>query len=303
MVTRADRVFFKDRQSRFLMVSTGWALDHAPGHSVDELIGMSDFDFFSGEHARRAFADEQRIIRTGEDMPAKIEHLTYDDRPDAWVSTTKHPLHDDEGHIVGTFGISCDVTAQVLAERHLAESEERFRSIFDQAPLGILRLDAQGRIVDANRALCEIVGRPLGRARRQPAGRPFRRRRGRALAGRGQAGRGHAGRGEAGPAVDAPRSSQHRARRPDGTTRVVQVNDVVVHDKQGGAHTLVATVEDITDSLRLADDLRQAQQMEALGQLAAGIAHEINTPTQFISDNLSFLSDIWGPVVKLLAGS
>ena len=84
---------------------------------------------------------------------------------------------------------------------------------------------------------------------------------------------------------------------------MVQVNDVVVHDKQGGAHTLVATVEDITDSLRLADDLRQAQQMEALGQLAAGIAHEINTPTQFISDNLSFLSDIWGPVVKLLAAS
>ena len=71
---------------------------------------------------------------------------------------------------------------------------------------------------------------------------------------------------------------------------MVQVNDVVVHDKEGGSHTLVATVEDITDSLRLAEDLRQAQQMEALGQLAGGIAHEINTPTQFISDNLSFLS-------------
>jgi PAS domain-containing protein len=54
-----------------------------------------------------------------------------------------------------------DITARHLAEVALVESEERFRSIFDQAPLGILRLDAQGRIVDANRALCEIVGRPL----------------------------------------------------------------------------------------------------------------------------------------------
>jgi signal transduction histidine kinase len=84
---------------------------------------------------------------------------------------------------------------------------------------------------------------------------------------------------------------------------VVQVNDVVVKDKQGGSHTVVATVEDLTDSLRLAEDLRQAQQMEALGQLAGGIAHEINTPTQFISDNLSFLSDIWGPVLQAAEGS
>ena len=94
------------------------------------------------------------------------------------------------------------------------------------------------------------------------------------------------------PAGAGPR--QGRVRRPDGTVRVVQVNDVAVKDKEGGLRTVVATVEDITDRLRLAEDLRQAQQMEALGQLAGGIAHEINTPTQFISDNLSFLTDIWG---------
>ncbi len=249
LATPDDRVFFKDLESRFLLVSKGWALDHAPGRTPDQLIGMSDDDFFSQEHARRALEDEQRIIRTGGHMAAKVEHLTYNERPDAWVLTTKHPLRDDDGRIIGTFGISWDVTAQVLAEVALAESEERFRSIFDQAPLGILRLDAQGRIVDANPALCEIVGRPLEELEGSRRADLFDD----AVAGPSPAGAEDI---DTQP-VDAPRSWQRRARRPDGTARVVRVNDVVVHDKEGGSRTLVATVEDITDSLRLAEDLRR----------------------------------------------
>jgi diguanylate cyclase (GGDEF)-like protein/PAS domain S-box-containing protein len=115
-----ERVFFKDLESRFVLVSAGFLLDQAGGCSADEVIGKSDFDFFSAEHADAAFADEQRIIRTGEPMVTKIERETFTDRPDAWVSTTKLPLRDDCGHIVGTFGISRNVTAQVLAEQALA---------------------------------------------------------------------------------------------------------------------------------------------------------------------------------------
>jgi diguanylate cyclase (GGDEF)-like protein/PAS domain S-box-containing protein len=120
LATPGERVFFKDLESRFLLVSDSFLLDQAHSCDIEEVIGKSDFDFFSDEHALAAFEDEQRIIHTGEPIVAKIERETFRDRDDAWVSTTKMPLRDDGGRIVGTFGISRDVTAQVLAEQALA---------------------------------------------------------------------------------------------------------------------------------------------------------------------------------------
>ena len=120
LATPGERLFFKDLQSRFLLVSESLAGDQPHGFSVEELIGKTDFDVFSDEHALAAYEDEQRIIQTGKPMVAKIERETFHDREDAWVSTTKLPLLGPDGQIVGTFGVSRDVTAQVMAERALA---------------------------------------------------------------------------------------------------------------------------------------------------------------------------------------
>jgi two-component system, sensor histidine kinase and response regulator len=116
-----ERVYFKDRLSRFLLVSEGWIAAYAPGWTAEELIGKTDFDVFSEPHASAAFADEQTIIRTGEPVVGKVELETFGARPDAWVSTTKMPLRDSGGEIIGTFGISRDVTPQIRAEQALAE--------------------------------------------------------------------------------------------------------------------------------------------------------------------------------------
>jgi diguanylate cyclase (GGDEF)-like protein/PAS domain S-box-containing protein len=116
----AERVYFKDLQSRFLFVSAGWIAACAPDHTAAELIGKTDFDFFSEEHASTAFSDEQQIIRTGEPIVGKLEQEAHGGLVDAWVSSTKMPLRDESGRIIGTFGISRDVTAQIRAERTLA---------------------------------------------------------------------------------------------------------------------------------------------------------------------------------------
>ena len=115
-----ERVFFKDRDSRFLLVSVGFLASLAHGRPLDEVIGKTDFDIFSPPHAVAAFEDEQRVIDTGQPMLAKLERETYHDRPDAWVSTIKLPLLDADGSIIGTWGTSRDVTAQVAAEEALA---------------------------------------------------------------------------------------------------------------------------------------------------------------------------------------
>ena len=116
----AERVYFKDLQSRFLLVSAGWAAAYAPDRAAAELIGKTDFDFFNQEHACAAFEDEQQIIRTGEPIIGKLEQETHGGQADAWVSSTKMPLRDESGRIIGTFGISRDVTAQIRAEKALA---------------------------------------------------------------------------------------------------------------------------------------------------------------------------------------
>ena len=117
---KEERVYFKDLQSRFLLVSSGWLAAYAPGRTTGELAGQTDFEVFSSEHASAALADEQRIIATGQPVAAKVEQETFSDRASTWVSTTKMPLRDEDGQIIGTFGISRDITAQVQAEITLA---------------------------------------------------------------------------------------------------------------------------------------------------------------------------------------
>jgi diguanylate cyclase (GGDEF)-like protein/PAS domain S-box-containing protein len=119
LASSEERIFFKDRESRFLFVSAGWLHAYQDGRPLGDVIGKTDFDIFSNAHAAEALEDEQRIIRTGEPMVGKLERETFHDRPDAWSSTTKQPLFDESGEIIGTFGLSRDITAQIDAQEAL----------------------------------------------------------------------------------------------------------------------------------------------------------------------------------------
>ena len=114
-----DMIYFKDRQSRFFFVSRSQALRFGT-QDVTKIIGTSDFDHFTREHALPAFRDEQRIIRTGKPVIEIVEKETWPDGTFNWVSTSKFPLRDKKGRVIGTWGISRDVTALKKAEDALA---------------------------------------------------------------------------------------------------------------------------------------------------------------------------------------
>ena len=115
-----DAVYFKDTRSRFLMISRALAKKHRLT-DPQQAIGKTDADYFTAPHAEQALADEQTILRTGQPMEGIEENETWPDGSITWVSTTKMPLRNQSGRIVGTFGISRDITTRKLAELALAE--------------------------------------------------------------------------------------------------------------------------------------------------------------------------------------
>ncbi len=118
-----DYIYFKDRDSRFIALSASMA--HLFGQTnVAGVIGKTDFNFFDDTHARPAFEDEQNIIRTGEPIIGKLEKETWPDGHVTWVHTSKMPLRNEHGEIIGTFGISKDVTHSREMEVALEKSQK-----------------------------------------------------------------------------------------------------------------------------------------------------------------------------------
>jgi PAS domain S-box-containing protein len=132
------KFYFKNRKSEFSLVSQNM-LSKSGFTRLEEIIGKTDFDIYSKAHAEEAFIDEQEIMKTGNPKVDYEEMESWPDGSITWVSTSKYPLKNNEGKIIGTFGVSRDITKQKLQEKEIKEKTSILNAITNKMPVAIYK--------------------------------------------------------------------------------------------------------------------------------------------------------------------
>ena len=275
-----DRIYFKDRDSRF--IKCGKSVVGRMGLSdAAQATGRTDFHFFTEEHARPAFELEKEIMRGGQPVIGLVEKETWRDGHESWVLTSKMPLRDKHGVIIGTFGISKDITELKTAGQALQKEKEllgvTLRSIAD----GVITTDVAGRIVLFNTVAEQVTGWAQAEAVGRPLAEVF------------QTG------SWPGPADPDPAGPiRHDAVLVDraGQEKNISESLASIIDHEGRTVGAVLVFRDITEKLKIEAELLKASKLESIGVLAGGIAHDFNNILTVILGNISLarLSDSAG---------
>jgi PAS domain S-box-containing protein len=275
--TVPDQIFFKDRDSRFVRVNAGMARRHGL-RSPAEAIGKTEADFFPEAHAERTLAVERHIMESGEPVLEMEEQALWPDRPPTWSITTKMPLYDADDHIVGTFGISRDITARKRVEAQLHESSARFAIAADSAGIGVWEFDPADETLYWDDWMYRIYGvtrtglsEPYGvwTERLHPEDRE------RCLAEMAAALRG-----------DAEFDTRFRILRPDGEIRHLRAASRTLRVTDGTAVRMTGVTFDVTE---LQEAMYKAENANrAKSEFLANMSHEIRTPMNAVI-GLSYL--------------
>ena len=291
--TTPNSVYFKDTASRYLRISQAMAAKLGLSNPRDA-VGKTDFDYFTAEHATPAFEDEQKIIKTGIPVIDFEEKETFGDGSVAWVSTSKFPFHNRAGKQIGTLGVSRDVTAQKTAEDRL----RMLSRAVQQSPVSIVITDTQGKIEYVNPYFEKVTGYTTDEALGQNS---------RILKSNTQKPEFYQ---ELWKTISTGHewTSEMQNRRKNGELYWERVSISGVRDEHSQITHYIAVKEDITARKQeeeqrrdMENRLQLSSKLESVGSLAAGVAHEINTPTQFVSDNVRFLGDSFKQLFNVIS--
>lgn len=265
------RVFWKDANSVYLGCNQNFLKDIGAS-AIGEVVGKTDFDMPWKSIGQECQADDREVLDSG--IPkfqyeVQIEGADGDLR---WLLVSKVPIRD-RGRVIGVLGSYDNITSRKLAEQERDTLRGYLREVFDSMPSALIGVDPQGRITEWNAAAERLTGTPADRAcgaslrdvfSLLPDAMP-------ALL----------------TAIAGHRSwsaSRVAAKALDRSIRC----DVMVYPLSGGKGAVIR-VDDVTELALKEEQLRQAQKMESIGQLAGGLAHDFNNSLVGIRGGLALM--------------
>jgi len=286
-----DLMYVKDTESRFVIANSQMA--RALGaSSTEELMGKTEFDLLPGERATARHANEQQAMLVGQATFNHEEMVSDGYGSEIPVLTTIVPLRNSRGEVTGIAGTGHNISERKRSEEALATAEKKYRGMFDQALFAMFQLDPEGRLLSVNPAMAHFMMYESP----QHMLAQFTD----SLWTTTVAPERHAEFLLAMKTFGQVRAFELEVFRKDQSRIWISVT-VRALISDGASIGFEGMFEDVTERRLLRDQLLQAQKLESVGQLAAGIAHEINTPTQYIGDNVRFVKKSFANLSNLLS--
>lgn len=253
----------------------GFTPEERHQQSVEETLTPDSFQRIQERLAEELQLENEGGINSDRSILIDVEYYKKDGST-VWMENSVKALRDSENVIVGMYGVSRDITERKQAEAELAENERKYRSLFENTPMGIALVDLDGNIVDFNRAMLEIHGysnedhNEVGHISEYYQN-PEERKKVRSLLSKN----GFVTREEV------------KLKRKDGTFYVGLLSMQPI--KLGGKHLWHAIIQDITEQKKAEQRVKEIYKMQAMGMLAGGIAHEFNNSLMALEGNLELL--------------
>ncbi|OGP69739.1 MAG: hypothetical protein A2Y80_03485, partial [Deltaproteobacteria bacterium RBG_13_58_19] len=283
-----DIAWLKDQESRYIAANEPFA--QAIGFSREDLVGRTDLEFWPQELAEKYRQDDQEVMQEGQRKTWE-EPLVDKDGKMVWIETIKTPIYNDQGEVIGTTGIARDITTRKKIEDDLRRAHREIEQLFDSIPSIIIGLSMTGVVHAWNAAAERLLELPVPAVLGQELQKfSINWEWDRIAEGLAQC-------KEKGETV---RVEKVRFQRPDGKEGFLGISINPIKAEEGWLSGLILLGADITERKILEGQLAQAQKLESIGQLAAGIAHEINTPIQYVGDNTRFLQESFRELFQLI---
>jgi PAS domain S-box-containing protein len=283
-------VFYKKRDGAYLGCNT--AFETFTGVDRKCIAGKTVYDMDSVALADIHHAADRKLLDAGGQRvyEATVQSAHQGLRE---VIVNKAVYADSNGETAGLVGVFQDITERKQMEADLRDSREKYHQIVDRVGIGVALISPEAKVMELNRQMREwFPGVTPGTA--VPCYRLFGNPEQR-------------GPCDGCPTIEAMATGEVCEGLVDsyhtGTEkRCYRIIASPIEDGDGRITAAIELVEDVTEKIALERELNQAQKLEAIGQLAAGIAHEINTPIQYVGDNTRFLQEACDDLKKVLEG-